>query len=440
MEFDATLIPGMSSDESSTEAVVELCIEGVDPIPVEEGGLFIVGRGDDAVIMLDDPQVSRHHCLLTRRGNGLEIRDLGSGNGTLVNGAKISNQPLADGDLIGVGPFEISVRIQGGEPPPEPMAPFSVLLAAENELAELRSWLDREALPEMGAPAKGGSRKQAGSPKRDSSRGKIVRLERPSSLEADEALEEFEENLPPPIPSHSAKGGKPAPGKGLTLEELQARNQKKHGRSSRSVDSTEEIPLPDLKGIGKKRRPTSASGSRPATASRPRKSPEPGPVAEGPPGKPGSRPGARPTGKPGSRPGARPTGKPGSRPGSRPTGKPGSRPTGKPGSRPTGQHGAPSTGRVRRRVVIVREDERRYAISDGKTATIGRHPECELHIDYKAVSRRHARIEWTPDGLMVNDLGSLNGILVNGEMTRSSALKPGDSFRVGPETFRVEKG
>jgi pSer/pThr/pTyr-binding forkhead associated (FHA) protein len=64
-------------------------------------------------------------------------------------------------------------------------------------------------------------------------------------------------------------------------------------------------------------------------------------------------------------------------------------------------------------------------------------PGIPLNFD-SAASRRHAVFALSPQGLMVNDLGSTNGTMVNGQRVQSSALRPGDQVTIGATTFRVE--
>lgn len=64
-----------------------------------------IGRSPEATIMLEDPEISRLHARVTRTENGkFEITDLGSRNGTLVNGQRITSKQLAYGDKIRIGP------------------------------------------------------------------------------------------------------------------------------------------------------------------------------------------------------------------------------------------------------------------------------------------------------------------------------------------------
>ena len=63
--------------------------------------------------------------------------------------------------------------------------------------------------------------------------------------------------------------------------------------------------------------------------------------------------------------------------------------------------------------------------------TIGRADACRLVIEHGTVSRRHAVIEHTAEGLEVRDLGSLNGTWVNGWRVERATLRPGDALRIG---------
>jgi hypothetical protein len=70
---------------------------------------------------------------------------------------------------------------------------------------------------------------------------------------------------------------------------------------------------------------------------------------------------------------------------------------------------------------------------------IGRSPDNDLVIDNHAVSHHHARIFMGPRGrLTLEDLGSLNGTLVNGQLVKSVTLQPSDSVAIGKHTILVE--
>jgi signal transduction histidine kinase len=63
----------------------------------------MIGRGTSNAVQLHDTEVSREHAELYRRGNVFVIRDLGSSNGTFVNGRPVQEQELASGDQLQLG-------------------------------------------------------------------------------------------------------------------------------------------------------------------------------------------------------------------------------------------------------------------------------------------------------------------------------------------------
>src|ERR1700730_3697930 len=62
-----------------------------------------IGRLESNDIKLDDPFVSRHHCLIRNEGDEYLIEDLHSANGTYVNGKRVNIGSLKEGFLIGIG-------------------------------------------------------------------------------------------------------------------------------------------------------------------------------------------------------------------------------------------------------------------------------------------------------------------------------------------------
>jgi pSer/pThr/pTyr-binding forkhead associated (FHA) protein len=68
---------------------------------------------------------------------------------------------------------------------------------------------------------------------------------------------------------------------------------------------------------------------------------------------------------------------------------------------------------------------------------LGRHPECDIQIDSRKVSRRHCCIAQVADYLVVRDLGSTNGIRINGIRALEGRLKPGDELTIGSFRYQV---
>src|SRR6266404_1455174 len=78
-------------------------------------------------------------------------------------------------------------------------------------------------------------------------------------------------------------------------------------------------------------------------------------------------------------------------------------------------------------------------LGDGVT-TVGRHDDCQLRIKSSQVSRKHCELYEKKGLLLVKDLGSSNGTLVNGKRIKGQrVLEPGDELTIGPVQFRVAK-
>ena len=92
--------------------LVHALVQEADGTPIQrhplEGTTLVVGRVAPAAIVLDGSAVSRRHCMLDRAGDQVTIMDLGSTNGTFVDGLRIE-QPVvrADGARIQVGPHTL---------------------------------------------------------------------------------------------------------------------------------------------------------------------------------------------------------------------------------------------------------------------------------------------------------------------------------------------
>ncbi len=76
-------------------------------------GRNVIGRGTEADIRLPDTGVSRKHVDVVLDGGVATAEDLGSTNGTLVNGRRITRQPLSDGDVIRIGHSVLVYRRDG---------------------------------------------------------------------------------------------------------------------------------------------------------------------------------------------------------------------------------------------------------------------------------------------------------------------------------------
>lgn len=70
----------------------------------------LIGRDPSALVRLVDNRVSRRHAMIEATVDGCSLRDLGSSNGTTVNGEPVTDRKLADGDMIGIGDVSLQFR------------------------------------------------------------------------------------------------------------------------------------------------------------------------------------------------------------------------------------------------------------------------------------------------------------------------------------------
>ncbi len=77
---------------------------------------FILGRSDSAELQLDSSRVSREHLEIIRQGKVYRVRDLGSTNGTFLNGRPVTEAELNDGDLLLVADVELVFFLGKAEP------------------------------------------------------------------------------------------------------------------------------------------------------------------------------------------------------------------------------------------------------------------------------------------------------------------------------------
>ena len=97
--------------------VVELALED-ETRPLEGRGPWSIGRSEENDIVIPNPNVSRRHARLCRGENGFIVEDLGSTNGTLLDGAPIDRERIESGDELTFGGITARfVRRMGDEAP-----------------------------------------------------------------------------------------------------------------------------------------------------------------------------------------------------------------------------------------------------------------------------------------------------------------------------------
>jgi S-DNA-T family DNA segregation ATPase FtsK/SpoIIIE len=90
---------------------IELVVDDGTSIATRRlGRRVLVGRALTADVRIDDPAVSRLHARIEMRDDGVYVEDLGSRNGTTINGVSADGQRLAAGDEIRIGAASIIFR------------------------------------------------------------------------------------------------------------------------------------------------------------------------------------------------------------------------------------------------------------------------------------------------------------------------------------------
>jgi hypothetical protein len=81
-----------------------------------------------------------------------------------------------------------------------------------------------------------------------------------------------------------------------------------------------------------------------------------------------------------------------------------------------------------------------HVVLDRPILTVGRSAECDIVLDDRRVSRRHARLHWRFDRFILTDLGSRGGTFVNNLAVEECVLQPNDVIRVGETTLLYAEG
>ncbi|MEX0709699.1 MAG: FhaA domain-containing protein [Chloroflexota bacterium] len=116
---DRTMVlarPGheIASPESASRALLVVRTDGAAAVQFDLGGALIsIGRASDNDVIVDDPQVSRHHCQLKLQHGAYSFADLGSRNGSWINGQQVSEVALGPGDTIQIGNTQIVFEVRG---------------------------------------------------------------------------------------------------------------------------------------------------------------------------------------------------------------------------------------------------------------------------------------------------------------------------------------
>jgi DNA-binding NtrC family response regulator len=112
-----------------------------------DGEELTIGTDESCHLRLSDPSVSRHHCALIVTQQGIEMRDLGSTNGTLLAGYQVSTAVLTSGAVIGVGQslLELEVTNESLARPTSEATSFGAVLGVSPAMRNIFAVLGRVA-------------------------------------------------------------------------------------------------------------------------------------------------------------------------------------------------------------------------------------------------------------------------------------------------------
>lgn len=112
----------------------------------------VIGRDSNADVRLDNAGVSRTHALIRRTGDQFVLLDQGSSNGTSLQGQRVAERRILDGDRIQIGKFEIAVSL------PTDALPINLRIRDRSEQPSL---LPPGSTVRVGDAEKGDARKTA---------------------------------------------------------------------------------------------------------------------------------------------------------------------------------------------------------------------------------------------------------------------------------------
>ncbi len=136
----------IEADPDAGKSLTQLELEAQPPPPVNVeirlGGRMVlqrtfmppamfIGRDPTCELRLDNLNVSRHHARIIWHKGRFQVEDLGSSNGTLVNGRKVEKQELSTNDTITVGKFSVQLKV-----PALPSLPESTIMVAPSTAAQ----------------------------------------------------------------------------------------------------------------------------------------------------------------------------------------------------------------------------------------------------------------------------------------------------------------
>jgi pSer/pThr/pTyr-binding forkhead associated (FHA) protein len=116
----------------------------VFPLP---STVTVIGRRRNCDLRIPLDSISKRHCQISLEGDSLKIRDLGSRNGTFLNGKRVEEETAKAGDFIQVGPVLFALQIDGL--PATIVAPSAAKGKKAGKPAKAKPKADTEELTEL---------------------------------------------------------------------------------------------------------------------------------------------------------------------------------------------------------------------------------------------------------------------------------------------------
>jgi adenylate cyclase len=132
---------------------------GDQAIDVKPGQSLVVGRAVTSDVPIFDPTISRQHAQVTAQDGGLHVRDLGSSNGTFLNGSKVTECLAAPNDVVMFG--KVAFYVRPVAPPAAPPKPTSGFPAGKPAGATIVRQLPAHESGALASPLKGPEKEAA---------------------------------------------------------------------------------------------------------------------------------------------------------------------------------------------------------------------------------------------------------------------------------------
>ena len=96
-----------------------------------------IGRVEDNAFQIAEPSVSSHHCEILLKGNEVKVRDLGSTNGSFINGEKVTESVLKPGQILRLGQIEMRLETDSMAAPSKKPVDQTMVMQRGVSLTEL---------------------------------------------------------------------------------------------------------------------------------------------------------------------------------------------------------------------------------------------------------------------------------------------------------------